>query len=205
MPTDFIDGPAGRLECCLDIAPEPSAVEASCAALLCHPHPQFGGSMHDNALGMINQTLLACGINTLRFNFRGVGASEGEHDSGRGETDDIVAAADWLRHRNAPQQLILCGYSFGGAMALQAQSRVLADKLILLAPAVSLAADFETPEVPTLVLLGDSDQFIKVDDARAAMDVPNVSLQVFAKTDHFFMGAAAEVSDHIRAWLGLGS
>ena len=200
MPTEFIEGPAGRLEYCLDVAADSAA---STTAILCHPHPLYGGSMHDGALALINQTLLELGINTLRFNFRGVGGSEGGHDHGNGEVDDICAVADWVRSSEQPGQILLCGYSFGGAMALQAQPRVQADKLILLAPAVTLVPEFEQSVVPTLVLLGDSDQFIPVDDARSSFNSDNVTLKVIQQTDHFFMGAADAVRSTIRDWPGV--
>ena len=111
----FLPGPAGRLEALLNEGPP----EATHAALVCHPHPLFGGTMHNKVVYHAMKSLHAFGFPVLRFNFRGAGLSEGEHDQGRGEIQDVRAALDWLSSEyHLP--IIFCGFSFGAATGLRA-------------------------------------------------------------------------------------
>ena len=113
--TFFLDGPAGRIEAVLNLG-TPAATHA---ALVCHPHPVFGGTLHNKVVFHAMKALNSFGFPTLRFNFRGVGLSHGEHDHGRGEVDDVRAALDWLEHEfHLP--IILAGFSFGAAVGLRA-------------------------------------------------------------------------------------
>src|SRR5712692_11015314 len=111
----FLDGPAGRLEALLNSG----AANATHAALVCHPHPMFGGTMHNKVVFHAMKALNSFGFPVLRFNFRGTGLSQGEHDHGVGETDDVRAALDWL-DREFHLPLILAGFSFGAAIGLRA-------------------------------------------------------------------------------------
>jgi alpha/beta superfamily hydrolase len=108
-----IAGPAGRLEALVDDAPD-----AAFAALVCHPHPRFGGTMHTHAVYRIAKAVRAKGGVSLRFNFRGVGRSEGTYGGGDGEADDARAALDWLARAKPGLDLLACGFSFGAWMAL---------------------------------------------------------------------------------------
>jgi uncharacterized protein len=111
----FLAGPAGRLEALLNEG-EP---EATHAALVCHPHPLFGGTVHNRVVYHAMKTLHSFGFPVLRFNFRGAGLSDGEHDRGQGEVDDVRAALNWLDAQfHLP--IIFCGFSFGAATGLQA-------------------------------------------------------------------------------------
>lgn len=111
-----IAGPAGRLDA---IWEEPPAARA--AAVVCHPHPLFGGTMHTHAVHRIARAARSAGVATLRFQFRGVGLSAGRHDEGRGEQDDVRAALAWVREKRAPP-LLLAGFSFGAQMSLEVAS-----------------------------------------------------------------------------------
>lgn len=110
----WIEGPAGRLEAALRLASR-----ARVAALLAHPHPLFGGSLHNPVVFHADRELNRAGFLTLRFNFRGVGSSQGLHDEGRGEVDDVAAAAQWLRRLAPGLPLLLVGYSFGASCAIR--------------------------------------------------------------------------------------
>ncbi|MDE2147349.1 MAG: alpha/beta hydrolase [Burkholderiales bacterium] len=178
-------GPAGALECALD---EP-ATPARGLALLCHPHPQFGGTMDNKVVQTLARAFTALGYTSLRFNFRGVGASAGAWDEGRGEVDDALAVA---AARRAPgQPLVLAGFSFGGYVAAQAGARLAAsapaERLVLVAPAVGR---FDVPPVPadTLVVHGEQDDVVPL---AALMDWARpqaLPLTVLPGTGHFFHG-----------------
>ena len=116
MESIFFDGPEGQLEGLLVLR------ESRMGAVLCHPHPLYGGSMHDTLLGSLHTAIASQNCSTLRFNFRGVGSSDGDHDKGDGEVSDLVAAVDYL-HSKGSGEIILAGYSFGAAMCLKAESR----------------------------------------------------------------------------------
>src|ERR1017187_7479033 len=114
IETHLLDGPAGKLETLLE-APEDTTPRA--AALVCHPHPLFGGTMHNKVVHRVARALRSSGYVVLRFNFRGVGKSEGCHDLGMGEIEDARAALRWLRHRS-PDLPSLAGVSFGSRVVL---------------------------------------------------------------------------------------
>lgn len=132
IETLFIDGPAGRLEALL----EPPAGDPSSVALVCHPHPLGGGTMHNKVVYRMARALRGTGVAVLRFNFRGVHLSQGVHDDGRGETEDARAALTELRNRYPGLPFTLAGFSFG--------SRV----------CVRLAASLDGPQPSRLILAG---------------------------------------------------
>lgn len=110
-----VQGPAGRLEALFETPPEPSFT-----AVVCHPHPLFGGTMDNHATYRLAKAVLARGGAALRFNFRGVGRSTGMHDDGRGEVEDVRSALAWLENHHPALPLYACGFSFGSWMALEA-------------------------------------------------------------------------------------
>jgi alpha/beta superfamily hydrolase len=116
METLFLAGPAGRLEALLE---EPGSGEPRAAALVLHPHPLGGGTMHNKVVYRMARALRDLGAVTLRFNFRGVHLSEGQHDHGRGEVDDARTARDFLTARYPGLPLVIAGFSFGSRVALQ--------------------------------------------------------------------------------------
>ena len=118
MPTTKIPGPAGLLEA--DCSPG----KGDAWAILCHPHPLYGGSMDDAVIDVAQTRFQASGGGTVAFNFRGVGSSEGCHDGGTGEVDDVLAVADWLESNYTVDTLTLIGYSFGSSVAWRALPRL---------------------------------------------------------------------------------
>src|SRR5262245_61508304 len=132
------------------------------AVVLCHPHPEYGGTMDDGIVTTVAGSLRAAGIATLRFNFRGVGRSEGRHSGGIAEVDDVRAALDWLAEHAPGARLSLAGYSFGAAMALRAGAiDPRPERLVAIAlPAAMLDVTFLADcRKPVLLIQGDRDQF----------------------------------------------
>lgn len=199
----FIDGPAGRLEALLWTSGENPA---NLAALVCHPHPLFGGTMHNKVVFQTAKALHGFGIPVLRFNFRGAGLSEGVHDNGRGERDDVRAALDYLAAEFPGRPILLAGFSFGSSVGLRvgcADERV--QELIGLGlPVDNVDLNFlGACTKPKLILQGGSDQFgsrEKVEQLFAAMPEPK-QLVIFDGADHFFSGALPEVAAAIEKWL----
>jgi uncharacterized protein len=196
-------GPAGRLEAILmlpDGAPR-------AAAVVCHAHPLQGGVMHFKVVFRVAKALQAENVAALRFNFRGVGRSEGRHDEGRGEQDDVRAALDELSRRFPGLPLLAGGFSFGSVMALRAgcaDPRVRA--LIALGFPMKMVTDpsfLDTCTRPRLFVQGANDPFgpgpvlrdlvAKLPEPRQAVIVPDA--------DHFFSGQLEEMQEAVRAWV----
>ena len=114
----FLKGPAGRLEAMLWTAPKTEA-EPRRVAVVCHPHPLFGGTMHNKVVFQLAKSLHQTGAPVLRFNFRGAGLSEGKHDRGRGETGDVQAGLDYLAAEFPGKPILLAGFSFGAYVGLR--------------------------------------------------------------------------------------
>lgn len=207
----FLNGPAGRLEALLNAGAE----NATHAALVCHPHPLFGGTLHNKVVFHTMKALNSFGVPVLRFNFRGTGLSQGEHDQGIGELEDVRSALDWLdAEYHLP--LIFAGFSFGAAVGLRAacaDHRV--DALIGVGvPVAPVATDTEQPRVyafdflhectkPKLLVSGARDQFGPKAKLQALCDsIPEPKkLVVIEGADHFFEGRLRELREAIEAWV----
>jgi uncharacterized protein len=207
----FLDGPTGRLEALLNAGGE----HATHAAVVCHPHPLFGGTLHNKVVFHTMKALSSFGFPVLRFNFRGTGLSQGEHDHGIGEVDDVRAALDWLDHElHLP--LIFAGFSFGAAVGLKAacaDSRVKA-AISVGTPVVPVAADTDLPRTytfdflhdcakPKLFVSGGRDQFgprTKLEALVRSLPEPK-KLVVIEGADHFFEGRLRELREAIETWV----
>jgi len=156
----LLSGPAGVLEALVDL-PEPAdALPAT--ALICHPHPMHGGSMHNKVVTMIERSLRELGLRTVRFNFRGVGASTGTYDDGRGETLDLLAVAEWVREQRPNDALWLAGFSFGAYVALLGARHLPVKQMISVAPPAG-RWDFSAvlaPPCPWWVVQGEDDDIV---------------------------------------------
>lgn len=191
-----IRGPAGVLEARYDAAASPGGPQA----VLCHPHPEYGGSLHDGVLERVAGALLDAGVGVLRFNFRGVGGSDGGYDGGPGEVQDLLAAVAWLSETH-PGALWLGGYSFGAWVAWQALGQGCAPRhVLLIAPPVG-SMEFPERDVgcPVDVLIGDRDDFA---DPVALSAWRGISLHTVTGADHFFAGHLDTLSAKVRALLG---
>jgi uncharacterized protein len=183
-----LPGPAGVLEALVDL-PEPQHARAG-TAIVCHPHPLHGGSMHNKVVVMVERSLREQGLRTVRFNFRSVGASEGEYDDGRGETLDLLAVAEWVRKVRPNDALWLAGFSFVSYVALLAARHLPVKQMISIAPPVG-RWDFSAaiaPPCPWLIVQGEDDDVVepqKVFDWVESMpDKP--ALVRMPETGHFF-------------------
>ena len=207
----FLDGPAGRLEALLNAG----ADNATYAALVCHPHPLFGGTLHNKVVFHTMKALNSFGFPVLRFNFRGTGLSQGEHNQGNGEVDDVRTALDWLdAEYHLP--IVFAGFSFGAAVGLRAacpDSRV-RGVIGVGTPVAPVAADTEEPRVytfdfmqdcakPKLFVSGARDQFgprAKLQVLVASVPEPK-RLVLIEGADHFFEGRLRELREAIETWL----
>ena len=194
----FIDGPAGRLEAILET---PKDEEIAGAAVVCHPHPQHGGTMHNKVAHQLARAFLQTGFAVLRFNFRGTEASEGEYDEGIGEVDDALAALRWMRERTGRDDVWLGGFSFGAGMSIRAAAQTTLPGLVSIAPAVSRFAQGleRQPDCPWLVLIGDKDELVSIDEVVAWVDSlePGPELLVMEGAEHFFHGRLVEMRNHV--------
>ncbi len=199
----FLAGPAGRLEAILWT---PSDSNPTMAALVCHPHPLFGGTMHNKVVYQAAKSLDALGLPVLRFNFRGTGMSEGKHDRGEGERGDASAALDFLAGEFPNIPLLVSGFSFGCWVGLRVgceDDRVVS--LIGLGAPVN-NADFsylENCKKPKLFVHGENDQFgdpQKLRNMVATLPGKN-RVVVVPEADHFFVGKLDQVNQIIATWM----
>ncbi len=206
-----LNGPAGNLEALLNAGAE----NATHAALVCHPHPLFGGTLHNKVVFHTMKALNSFGFPVLRFNFRGTGLSHGEHDYGKGEVDDVRTALDWLDGEfHLP--LIFAGFSFGAAVGLRAASSDSRVKALIGVgvPVAPVAADNEEPRVytydflrdctlPKLFISGARDQFgprSKLQELVNSIPEPK-KLVLIEGGDHFFEGRLKELREAIETWV----
>jgi alpha/beta superfamily hydrolase len=184
-----IAGPAGNLEAIVE-QPGDSAVLG--AAVVCHPHPQHGGTMHNKVAHTLARSFVRSGLAALRFNFRGTEASEGEYDHGVGELDDALAAVEWMRDQYPDLPLWLAGFSFGAAISVRAAVASPVAGLISVAPAIyRFAGNLEgQPDCPWLIIQGDEDELVEVDETVEWVDglEPGPELLVLPGAEHFFHG-----------------
>ncbi len=207
----FLDGPVGRLEALLNAGAE----DATHAALVCHPHPMFGGTLHNKVVFHTMKALNSFGFPVLRFNFRGTGLSQGEHDRGEGEVDDVSSALNWL-DAEFHLPLMFAGFSFGAAVGLRAAC---ADARVKAAigvgtPVAPVAADTEAPRTynfdflrdcgkPKLFVSGARDQFGprgRLEALVASTPEPK-QLVLIEGADHFFEGRLRELREAIEVWV----
>jgi len=209
---DDLRGPAGRLEALLNTGRD----DASYAALVCHPHPSGGGTMHNKVVYHAMKALSSFGLPVLRFNFRGVGLSEGEHDEGYGEQDDVKAALNWMED-NFGRPILFAGFSFGSNVGLRACcGDVRVKGLIGLGvPVHAEGRDYTygfLPKctAPKLFISGDHDQYGPrevMEDVFERAPEPK-RLVWIAGADHFFQGTTDSpgpkldlMQQEIRSWL----
>jgi uncharacterized protein len=200
----FLEGPAGRLEAILWNPSKSKAVPL--AALVCHPHPMFGGTMHNKVVYRAAKSLDELGLPVLRFNFRGAGTSAGKHDRGQGEQDDVRAALDYLSKEYRGTPLLLAGFSFGCWVGLRVgcgDARV--TELIGIGAPVN-ASDFSylsECEKPKLFVQGSEDQFGSIDKLEALVAaLPGTNqVRTVQGGDHFFGGKLDQVGLAIVDWL----
>lgn len=197
-----LSGPVGPLEALWE---EPSHRHADSVALVCHPHPLFGGSMTNKVVHMAARALQEEGIATLKFNFRGVGHSAGSFDEGVGETQDALAAYAALHELRPKAAVILVGFSFGSYIAYKVANLRKAEQLILIAPPVQRFrfATEPVPSIPWSVIQGDKDDLVDHQAVMAWVNelTPAPRVIMLAGAEHFFHGRMSDLKHSVKSCL----
>ena len=190
-----IAGPAGALEARLEFSDSDGPPRVFGVA--CHPHPLYGGTMDNKVTHVLARAMTECGAPAYRFNFRGVGASGGKFDNGRGETDDLAAVVAEGRRRFPGAALWLGGFSFGAFVALRAAPRLVPVKLVAVAPPVAgyELGEVQAPDCDWMLAQGDADDVVSPGAVLdwAARQSRKPRLHVLAGAGHFFHGRLHEL------------
>jgi len=203
QPQDiWLNGPAGKLEAILD---SPGHGPIKGAAVVCHPHPQHGGTMHNKVAHTLARSFVRSEFVALRFNFRGTEGSEGQFDDGNGELDDAFAAILWMRNRHPGVPLWLSGFSFGAAIAVRAAVATEVGGLISVAPAIyRFAGNLKRqPACPWLIIQGDEDELVGVEDIIEWLNglEPGPELIVVPGAEHFFHGRLSDMRSAVMGFV----
>lgn len=185
----LLPGPVGQIEAVIE---QPATPAARGIALVAHPHPLFGGSLDNKVAQSAARAFVELGFIAVRPNFRGVGDTQGMHDHGEGEADDLIAVLHQLQTRfGAKLPIVLAGYSFGGYVQTRVAQRAQPQRLVLIAPATGLVAagrQYNAPHVPadTLVIHGDADETVPLANVLAWAAPQDLPVVVLPGCDHFF-------------------
>jgi len=207
----LINGDVGQLEVIVD---EPKKLEdqsPAYIAVVCHPHPLFQGTMHNKVAYMLARAFVAAGIPSLRFNFRGVGKSEGEHADGIGEIGDALAAMTYLKEQYPNTPMLLAGFSFGSFVSLGVVNRpdviehFALQGLVTVAPPVGRwdFTNFKALGIPYLIVQGDSDELVDAEVVKnwtESLD-PKPQFKMIPEADHFFHGKLTLLKQEVLNWL----
>lgn len=201
-----LPGPVGALELSVE-HPAGDVAAQPLVAIVCHPLPTEGGTMHNKVVTMAARSLRELGATTLRFNFRGVGASDGSFDHGEGEREDLLAVAAWVRAQRPDAALWLAGFSFGAYVSLRATATVAPAALISIAPPAGRwqFREIATPTMPWLVIQGEEDEIVDPQTvydwfAEHAPTAPQAELLRMPDTSHFFHRKLMDLRGAIRHW-----
>jgi hypothetical protein len=175
---EFVAGPAGRIECAVD---EPQGRAPRGVALVAHPHPLFGGTLDNKVVQTLARAFVELGYTAWRPNFRGVGRSDGSHDEGRGEVEDLAAVVAYLKS----ERPVLAGFSFGAAIQARLAQRIKPERMVLVGLAVTRS---EVPPVPadTILIHGELDTTVPLADVLAWARAQDLPVTVVPGADHFF-------------------
>jgi alpha/beta superfamily hydrolase len=198
----FLHGMAGQLEAVLTV---PEQIDSDYVAILGHPHSLQGGSMNNKVVTTLARTFKELGIPSLRFNFRGVGQSEGVYDAGIGESDDMLSLARAWQKERSQVKLIFAGFSFGSFVAYRTASQCAHNLLVTIAPAIHHYdyKEFTPAPHPWLIVQGEEDEVVPpemvFDFAKQAQ--PEIPVIRFADTTHFFHGKLIELKSRLTDYL----
>lgn len=200
--TLLITGPAGQQELLITHSPESRAI----TCIICHPHPVYGGTMHNKVVFTLASTMEALKVKTVRFNFRGVQKSEGVFDNGIGELDDLIMVVNWVKAQCPNDEIWLAGFSFGAFIALKGHQDCGAQCLITVAPPVGQAYFENIPKVvcPWILVQGGKDEIIASDKVLSWVQnqSPAPEMLYFPEAGHFFHGQLVEMKDNLLNLLG---
>jgi alpha/beta superfamily hydrolase len=197
--TQLIYGPAGKIEVAVS---EPSESARKAWGIVCHPHPLHGGTMNNKVVTTLAKTFQGMGLNTVRFNFRGVGKSEGLYDEGAGELNDLLAVVDWVFETSKQREVWLAGFSFGAYIAASAAPIIEAKKLVTVAPAVQhFPMETLAPILcPWVLVQGERDDVVPPELVFkwAETREPKPAVLRFPDAGHFFHGQLSELRTRIQ-------
>jgi alpha/beta superfamily hydrolase len=198
----IINGAVGAIEVIIDSIGSPlSTNDSDYVAVCCHPHPQHGGAMTNKVIYTASRTIAGLGIVSLRFNFRGVGKSEGSYAEGIGEQDDLAAVVTWAKKQYPNKRLILAGFSFGAYISAMQSSQLCCELLISIAPPIGRIefTGFKRPNVPWLVIQGEQDELVESSRVRnwVAEFENTPQLESMSGASHFFHGKLVQLREVI--------
>ena len=194
MESVFVKGPAGKLE---------ARLHAGCSDLLfiiCHPHPHFGGSMDDRVVLALSNLLNELGASVIRFNFRGVGRSDGRSEGTRLEVADAEAIFDWASVEYPENRVVICGYSFGASISYNLFGKRPIAGMVLIAPPTSFLEPTAQSIKDSLLILASRDQFVPAETAVSFFKDSFESIKIIGD-DHFFMKTLDELLEILRDFL----
>ncbi|MGV6851453.1 MAG: alpha/beta hydrolase [bacterium] len=184
----FLSGPAGKIEAVADIPEQGENHEA--VVIICHPNPSQGGTLRNKVVHILDRSLRELGVRTIRFNFRGVGDSEGSFDNGFGETEDLNSVADWVMRVRPQDELWLAGFSFGSWVTARAAQNLPVKQMVSIAPPVDMYDFSELSEItcPWLVVQGDEDEIVSAEAVKSWVNnlQPKPQLIMMTESGHFF-------------------
>lgn len=189
-----VQGPAGKLEVAVGT---PIGVERNAIGIVCHPHPLHGGTMYNKVVTTLARSFQGLGLTTVRFNFRGVGKSQGTYDHGRGEVDDLLAVVKWLQTEMGQQELWLAGFSFGAFIAASGAVQLPVKKLVTVAPPVMHFPMRDLPPIlcDWVLVQGEQDDVVPPEEVFvwAESRQPPPAILRFPEAGHFFHGQLGEL------------
>ncbi len=197
VETLLLRGPAGAVE---GLQESPADREPRGVAVLCHPHPLHGGTLDNKVIYTLARSFLQLGCVAVRFNFRGVGGSEGSFSDGIGEAEDTEVVAEWARLQWPDLNIYLGGFSFGAMVAVTVTAKIDPDGLVTVAPPVErLSSGISQPQCPWLVLQGDEDEVVDADAVVNWLNElePGPELRVMRGAEHFFHGRLMELRENV--------
>lgn len=198
----IVPGPAGRLQA--EIA-FPAEASGAAVAVICHPHPPDGGSMHNKVVSTLLRAFTDSGYIALRFNFRGVGDSEGGYDKGRGEQADCLAVLQWVKQQRPQASVALAGFSFGAWVALKAAEYFPPVRMVSIAPPVGFRdfSDVQHPGCSWLAVQGAADEIVAADGVVSWLQAqqPRPEIVLMPETSHFFHGKLVPLREQVKRFL----
>ena len=200
--TIFIPGPAGDLECRVTV-PD-GWTNSGPVGICCHPHPLYGGSLSNKVVHIIGKTFNELGCISLRFNFRGVGKSQGEFANTVGERDDLLTVYNWVKQKYKDSPVWLAGFSFGACIALMAHETIKPERLLIVAPAVDMYPELNKVQVVTqdwILAQGENDEIISAPAVTVWKNKQAIEPKLlwFEDTGHFFHGKLTQLSERIKS------
>jgi alpha/beta superfamily hydrolase len=200
--TQLINGPAGKLEVAVS---EATGVERNALGVVCHPHPLYGGTMHNKIVTTLAKTFQGMGVTTVRFNFRGVMDSQGFFDHGKGELEDLLAVINWIQEGRGKRELWLAGFSFGSFVAATAATQLNVSKLVTVAPPVQHFPMKDLPPItcPWVLVQGELDDVVPPKEVLEWAEArrPKPVIIRFPEAGHYFHGQLGELRSEIEAAL----